>query len=157
MDTTRRKVTLPSRFFFSSLKHFWLLPIICVFLLSCSSLPNPFSSSQQQSCGAVTSDNSGDYVSAQKTGTCFWNAYRRCQATSLSYKDEHAIQRTFTIVKNSSTCNVLDTIQSGTTTNKPMSYTCSQLQAGRGGNLDLRFLGCGKDGDITIAINPEIQ
>jgi hypothetical protein len=57
------------------------------------------------------------------------------------------------IQPNNGKCIVLDTVQAA----KSVTYACAQFQTFRGGGGALMFLQCGKDGDITVPINPNLQ
>ncbi len=112
---------------------------------------------QTQQCGTISTIDNHDARLAQPVGVCFWKAFQQCNPASLIYIRNDQEVRTFTIKKTSSTCMIQDTVQPGTTTTQRITYTCSDVQAFRGGNGALTFINCESDGSIIVPVNPAIQ
>ncbi len=124
--------------------------------------PNPTSPVYVQPCGVVATFGTVESVPTQaisissQTGKCFWQAVQQCHPSSLIYINPMGVVRVFIVQKPASgaTCFISDTVQQeqGSSQTKQV-YTCSHVEAVYGGEAALRFVACGKDGDITIPIN----
>ncbi len=140
----------------SAWKLLCFLPIVCLMMASCSTTQNPPVSSQTLQCGTINPVLEGT-VSAERTGSCFWQAFQHCQAASLTYINESSSMYVFTTKSNASQCQVVENVSLTKGTTKSSTYTCSKLQAFRGGNGALLFTGCNGNGKITVPINPSLQ
>jgi hypothetical protein len=135
----------------------WILPIVCIIIVSCNFSQQPAPPAQGIVCGTIPNPLPQNAFSVQPIGTCFWKAFQQCHAASLTYVDQDEKTHIFSIKKNTAQCEVSDTVQQAKGSQKTFSYTCSQLQAFRGGNGALIFNNCGNDKTFTVAINPAIQ
>ncbi len=134
-------------------KLLWLLPIVCLIIVSCSTTPTP---PQTQQCGTINPTTEGT-TSAEHSGTCFWQAFQHCKAASLTYDNGKSTTYTLTITSDASQCQVRENITSTAGATKSSTATCSHLQAFRGGAGALILTDCSDNGNITIPVNPAIQ
>lgn len=144
----------PHEMFRSTCKLLWLLPILCLLIVSCSTTPP--TPPQAQQCGIINPATEGT-TSAEHSGTCFWQAFQHCKVASLTYNNGKSNTYVFTITSSASQCQVREDITSTTGTTKSSTSTCSHLQAFRGGAGTLTLNGCSNHGNITITVNPSIQ
>ncbi len=128
--------------------------------------PNPTSPVNVQPCGVVATFGTVESVPTQaisissQTGKCFWQAVQQCRPSSLIYINPMGVVRVFIVQKpaSGSACIISDTVQQGQGSSQTKQvYPCSHVEAVYGGEAALRFVGCGKDGAITIPINTMLQ
>lgn len=137
-------------------KLLWFLPILCLIIASCStSSPLPVTSTTQQ-CGTIQPASEGT-VAARLSGSCFWKSFQHCKAASLTYIDESSRVYTFTTQLGVSHCQVVESAHLTKGFTKPSTFTCSKLQAFRGGNGALILSGCTGNGNITVPVDTAIQ
>ena len=150
IDTMMRN--LPRYVLQFSWKPLWAL-IICLFIASCGAVQNPAPAQKAIVCGTVTNPGTEGTVSAEHVGECFWGAYQHCYVASLTYVNQNANTLVFKTEEYNSKCEVVETIRSA---KGASTYTCSQLQAFRGGDGALIFSGCGDHRNTTIFMNSSI-
>lgn len=122
--------------------------------------PSPTPPPQAQKCGSVQGNPrnlTGSGPDAKQAENCFWQAYQKCQAASLSYTltgVDTIIKHTFTINKNGQQCSVSDMVQHAVVP-APLSaaktYTCTGVVQQADG---LHISNCGIDGTILIPAQP---
>jgi hypothetical protein len=146
----------------SSLKRLWILPFLCVTLLSCTSPQNPpaptptsIPRQQVQLCGTVTNSASQDTISVRSSGECFWHAFQQCHTALLTYKDQTSGIHDFAIKSTGLHCEVFDTVHN--TKGITSTNICSKVTAFRGGAGALMFTDCSHNGNITVPIDSSIQ
>src|SRR5438045_7265274 len=130
----------------------------CASSSSGSQNPTPTKSTQVQKCGSERTNPRGIPVNgpaAKQTEDCFWQAFQKCHAASLSYTTtgvDTVVVRNFTIQNNGEQCSVSDTVQHAIVP-APLSaaktYTCTGVTEQADG---LNFKGCGNDGDIIVLL-----
>ena len=138
-----------------------LLPLVCLLALlftSSCSLPweNP---TPATACGTITSTEavSNNASKAMNAGTCFFQAYQKCQAATLSYIDQDTLLKqdhektTRTLTIDATTCKVSEVVQ---TPSNSATYTCDKMEGLRG---SLRLVSCGADGTFLLILNAAIQ
>lgn len=135
----------------------WILPIVCIIIVSCNFFQQPSSPTQSIVCGTIPNPLPQNASSVQPIGACFWKAFQQCHTASLTYTDQEEKTHVFSIKKNTSQCEISDAVQQTKGSQKIFTYICTQLQAFRGGNGALMFINCAKDKNITVPINPAIQ
>ena len=138
------------------------LPALLVCLLallftsSCSTPGNP---TQATACGTVTSTEalSKTASKAMNAGTCFLQAYQKCQAATLIYIDQDRFlpqdheKTTRTLTVDAPTCKVSEVVQ---TPSNSATYTCDKMEGVRG---SLRLFSCGADGTFLLILDAAIQ
>ena len=141
-----------------------LMAVISVGIAACASSssgsqnPTPTKSTQVQKCGSVRTNPRGisqNGPSAKQAEDCFWQAYQKCHAASLTFTTtgvDTVLVRTFTIQNNGEQCSVSDTVQHAIVP-APLSaaktYTCTGVTEQADG---LHFTGCGNDGNIILTL-----
>lgn len=138
-----------------------LLPLVClVALLFTSSCSMPWGNTPQAvACGTVTSTEalSPPASKAMGTGTCFLQAYQKCQAATLVYIDQDTFltqdheKTTRTLTVDATTCKVSEVVQMQSNS---ATYTCNKMEGLRG---SLRLVSCGADGTFFLVLNAAIQ
>ena len=131
----------------------------CASSSSGSQNPTPTTSTQVQKCGSVRTNPRGiplNGPAAKQAEDCFWQAYQKCHAASLSFTTtgvDTVVVRTFTIQNNGEQCSVSDTVQHAIVP-APLSaakiYTCTGVTEQADG---LHFTGCGNDGNIIVPLS----
>ena len=141
-----------------------LLVVISAGIAACASSssgsqnPTPTTSTQVQKCGSVRTNPRGTPLNgstAKQAEDCFWQAYQKCHAASLSFTtsgvDTVAVH-TFTIQSNGEQCTINDAVQHAIVP-APLSaaktYTCTGITQQADG---LHFASCGNDGDIVVPL-----
>lgn len=135
-----------------------ILSLICLLaLLFPSSCSLPWE--HATACGTVTSTEAlGNHASqAIDAGTCFFQAYQKCQAATFIYidqdklltQDDEKTTRTFTI--DTTACKVSEVVQIRSTSK---TYLCDTLERSRG---FLTLDSCGADGTFSLPLNAAIQ
>ena len=137
-------------------KLLWLLPTVCLIIVSFSMTPTPSTPPQTLQCGTINPASEGT-TSAEHSGICFWQAFQHCRAASLTYINENSNTYVFTTRLSASQCKVIENVNTTTGTTKTSAFTCSHLQAFRGGAGALILSSCNGNGNITIPVNPSIQ
>ncbi len=113
-----------------------------------------------QKCGTIgvrpggngTVNPAGD---ANSVGNCFWRAYQRCRAASLvvSFGGIDTITtHTFSVQQRYPNCTIADAVQFRVVPQPARNngtFTCRGLVKTPG---ELRFSGCGMNGDIVVSI-----
>lgn len=148
--TLIRKFTPPTRLLLVCL-------LILIFTSSCS-LPWK-NTTQATACGTVTSTEalSNTASKANTAGTCFFQAYQKCQAATLIYIDQDKLltedyeKTTRTLTVDATTCKVSEVVQ---TQSNSATYTCDKMEGVRG---SLRLISCGADGTISLILDAAIQ
>ena len=141
-----------------------LLAIISAGIAACASSssgsqnPTPTKSTQVQKCGSIRTNPQGiplNGSAAKQAEDCFWQAYQKCHAATLSFTTagvDTVTVRTFTIQNNGEQCSVSDTVQHAIVP-APLSaaktYTCTGVTEQADG---LHFTGCGNDGNIILTL-----
>jgi hypothetical protein len=112
-------------------------------------------------CGSVSAlGTSAKNVRANPTnaGTCFSQAFAKCQSASLIYTQmgvDTSVTRTFQVTSASGGCSIKDTVHYSPPVGIKMTppadktYTCSGLQKH---STDLVVTGCGLDHDVSIPV-----
>jgi hypothetical protein len=143
-----------------------LLAVISAGLVACGSTagtggspnPTPTKPAQVQKCGSVQMNPRGIPINgsgAKQAEDCFWQAYQKCYAASLSFTTtgvDTILLRTFTIKNSGGQCAVSDAVQHAIVP-APLSaaktYTCTSVTELVDG---LHFSGCGNDGDVVMPL-----
>jgi hypothetical protein len=153
-----------------------LLLLTGFIVVACNSAPNPVptpiptliptSPVQAQPCGVVATFGTIESVPTQslvmsvQMSKCFWQAVQQCHPASLIYINPMGVVRVFMVEKSKqgSPCAISDILQKGQGSSQTRQvYPCSHVEAENNGEAALKFVGCGKDGDITIPINTMLQ
>jgi len=159
----------------SASKHSWIIMLLlCVLVAGCGSnlpglggqsqvtptnpapTPGPTHGQLAQNCGEVDTTLNGkalDATKAKMVSNCFWQAYQKCQPTSLTLK-VHSLDtganHVFTTRNIYGKCAITDTVTHyivPNNLNTTTSYTCSGLKMQADG---LHFIACGSIGNIVI-------
>jgi len=153
-----------------------LLLLTGFIVAACNSAPNPVptpiptliptSPVQVQPCGVIATFGTIESVPTQslvmsaQMSKCFWQAVQLCHPASLIYINPMGVVRVFIVEKSKpgSLCAISDILQKGQgSTQTRQVYPCSHVEAEYEGDAALKFVGCGKDGDIIILINSMLQ
>ena len=143
-----------------------LLVVISAGIAACASsssgsqnpTPTPTTSTQVQKCGSVRTNPRGTPLNestAKQAVDCFWQAYQKCHAASLSFTStgvDTVAVHTFTIQSNGEQCTIADAVQHAIVP-APLSaaktYTCTGVTQQADG---LHFASCGNDGNIVVPL-----
>ncbi len=111
-----------------------------------------------QKCGVIGVRPDGKAIfnpagEARDAGNCFWRAYQRCHAASLvvSFGGIDTITtHTFGVRQGSASCAIVDAVRHRVIPQPARNggtFLCSALTRTA---TELRFSGCGMDGDIVV-------
>jgi hypothetical protein len=136
----------------------FLLCLLALLFTSSCSLPWG-NTTPATACGTVTSTEalSTTASNAMKAGTCFLQAYQKCQAATLIYIDQDGIlpqdygKTTRTLTVDVATCKVSEVVQ---TPARSATYTCNKIEGVRG---SLHLISCGADGTFLLVLDATIQ
>ena len=143
-----------------------LLAVMSASLIACASnsssaqSPTPTTPVQAQKCGSVQTNPRGvplNEPAAKQAEDCFWQAFQKCQAATLSYtltSVDTVVVRTFTIQGSGEQCSIKDAVQHAIVPAKlsaAKTYTCTGVAQKVDG---LHFSACGDDGDVTVPAQP---
>jgi len=139
-------------------KTAFLLCLLALLFTSSCSLPWG-NTTPEAACGTVTSTEavSTTASNAMKAGTCFLQAYQKCQAATLIYIDQDEVlsqdhgKTTRTLTVDVATCKISEVVQ---TPSRSTTYTCDKIEGVRG---SLHLVSCGADGTFSLVLDATIQ
>ena len=150
----------------NSVSQIWKLLIVLLlsfglFTLSYGSVQARSTACTGPSCTGVVFywDDAFRYASGwgMDAGTCFLQAYQKCQAATLIYIDQDRFltqdheKTTRTLTVDATTCKVSEVVQ---TQSNSATYTCDKMAGLRG---SLRLVSCGIDGTFLLILDAAIQ
>lgn len=136
-------------------KWSWLVIASCLILVACGTPSQHPAPVQVLQCGTIDPGSVNTFA-VEKVGTCFWEAYQKCQIASLVYIDEKSNQYSLMTKASASRCEVRETVRLAHET-KLSIYICSQLEGFRGGSGALVLSDCTSHSNMLIPVNFSIQ